>query len=60
MERDRGLRGVKWIRLYSCPKEVDRIIDKIMFEESGLSVVLTSATITSGKSENYIKAMRIS
>lgn len=56
MERDRGLRGVKWIRLYSCPKEVDRIIDKIMFEESGLSVVLTSATITSGKSENYIKS----
>lgn len=56
MERDRGLRGVKWIRLYSCPKEVDRIIDKIMFEESELSVVLTSATITSGKSENYIKS----
>lgn len=26
MERDRELRGVKWIRLYSCPKEVDRII----------------------------------
>ena len=55
LERDRGSRGIKGVRLYKCPKEVDKITRRIMFGDSGLPVILTSATITSGKNEDYIK-----
>ena len=55
LERDRGSRGIKGVRLYKCPKEVDKITRRIMFGDSGLPVILTSATITSGKNEVYIK-----
>ncbi len=46
LERDRGSRGIKGVRLYKCPKEVDKITRRIMFGDSGLPVILTSATIT--------------
>ena len=55
LERDRGNRGIKGVRLYKCPKAVDKITRRIMFGDSGLPVILTSATITSGKNEDYIK-----
>lgn len=55
LERDKGNRGINGVRLYKCPKEVDKITRNIMFSNSDLPVILTSATITSGKNEDYIK-----
>ena len=56
LERDNGSRGIMGVRLYKCPKEVDKITRNIMFSDSDLPVILTSATITSGKNEDYIKS----
>lgn len=57
LERSNGQKGIKGVRLYKCPKRVDRITQNIMFNDRELPVVLTSATITSGKhtgnEENY-------
>lgn len=41
LERDRGNRGIKGVRLYKCPKAVDKITRRIMFGDSGLPVILT-------------------
>lgn len=57
LERLNGQKGIKGVRLYKCPKRVDRITKDIIFSDKELPVVLTSATITSGKhnsnEENY-------
>ena len=55
LERDRGIRGIKGIQLYRCPKEVNKIAHQILFSNSDLPVVLTSATITSGQNEDYVQ-----
>lgn len=55
LERDKGNRGIKGVRLYRCPKKVNEIIRKIMFSNAELPVILTSATIATGKNENYIE-----
>lgn len=55
LERDKGNRGIKGVRLYKCPKKVNEIIRKIMFSNAELPVILTSATIATGKNEDYIK-----
>lgn len=55
LERDRGIRGIKGIQLYRCPKEVNKIAHQILFSDSNLPVVLTSATITSGQNEDYVQ-----
>jgi ATP-dependent DNA helicase DinG len=53
MERPRGNKSIKGIRLYKCPKEVNKIIRNILYNNEEVPVVLTSATMTSGKSINY-------
>lgn len=55
IERNRGIRGIKGIQLYRCPKEVNKIAHQILFSDSNLPVVLTSATITSGQNEDYVQ-----
>jgi len=55
LERDKGNHGINGVRLYKCPKEVNKITRQIMFSDPELPVILTSATITSGKNEDYIK-----
>lgn len=51
MERDKKNYGIKSIKLYSCPKKFENSI----FYNSQLPVILTSATITNSKNENYEK-----
>lgn len=53
MERPRGNKSINGIRLYKCPKEVNKIIRKIIYGNEEIPVILTSATMTSGKSEDY-------
>ena len=51
MEHDKKNYGIKSIKLYSCPKKFENSI----FYNSQLPVILTSATITNSKNENYEK-----
>lgn len=55
MEYSKGNKGVKGIYLYKCPKEVNKITKNILFKEDDIQVVLTSATLTSGRAEDYRK-----
>lgn len=55
LECTKGKRNIKGIYLYKCPKEVNRITRDILFKDDEIPVVLTSATLTSGKAEDYRK-----
>jgi ATP-dependent DNA helicase DinG len=41
------------ITIFKCPKEVDKIAERILFNDDIFTTVLTSATITSGNSYDY-------
>lgn len=51
---ERKGQGIKEIRIYRCPKEVDKITKEIIFNDKDIRTILTSATITSGKNAHYI------
>ncbi len=50
---ERVKKEVKGIKLYKCPKEVDKITKRILFHDQEITTILTSATITSGKNSDY-------
>ncbi|MDD3340408.1 MAG: ATP-dependent DNA helicase, partial [Lachnospiraceae bacterium] len=51
-------KGHNGICLSSCPKEVDKLTNKLLFQSMRFSTILTSATITSGNSEKYLQNYR--
>jgi len=53
LERINGQKDINGIRLFRCPKRVDRITNEILFSDKELPIVLTSATITSGKNSDF-------
>lgn len=46
------------ICLSSCPKEVDKLTSRLLFQSEDFTTILTSATITSGNSDNYLMNYR--
>ena len=55
MECPKGNKSVKGVYLYKCPKEVNKITKNILFKEEDIQIVLTSATLTSGRADDYRK-----
>ena len=46
------------ICLASCPKEVDKLTSRLLFQSEDFTTILTSATLTSGNSDNYLMNYR--
>ena len=46
-------KGKKSVTISNCPKNVNEITEDLFFSEPKFSTILTSATITSGKGEDY-------
>jgi len=46
-------RGKNGIIVSKCPKNVNRLTEQLFFNDSDFKTILTSATLTSGKSECY-------
>lgn len=47
-------KGKQGVTLSKCPKEVNKLTKKLFFSDDKFSTILTSATITSGNSNNYL------
>lgn len=45
--------GKKGIVLASCPKDVNKLTENLYFSDSRFTTILSSATITGGRGENY-------
>lgn len=50
--------GKKGICLSKCPKDVNKLIESLFFYDNQFTTILTSATITSGNSNNYLDGYR--
>lgn len=46
-------KGKKNVVLASCPKDVNKLTERLFFSDPDFTTVLTSATITSGVGDNY-------
>ena len=55
---ERKAKGINGIRLFRCPKAVNKLTQRILFDDPKITTILTSATITSGKDEDYINNYR--
>lgn len=51
-------KGQNNICLSNCPKEVDKLTSKLLFQNEDFTTILTSATITSGNSSNFLMNYR--